>query len=125
MSRRLAAALIGVVLAIAPATMASASPNTLITTTTTLKATQHPGNTPGKITFSGRVVPASGAIPTGTVKLTVDAGTPVVLTVRSNGFVTYTHHYKAGSHTAVATYSGSLTDATSTVTITFTVTIVT
>jgi len=86
----------------------------LITSGTTVKATQVTGTTPGKVVFGVQVKVASGAIATGTVTLTVDGGVPVVLTVKSNGRCSYTHHYKVGSHTAVASYSGNSVDAGST-----------
>ena len=131
MNRLVAAAVGGLVIGLLPvaavlpasaATSRAAAPATLISTTTSLKATEAPGTTTGKVVFGIKVKAASGAIPQGTVTLTVDAGTPVPLTLKATGRATYTHHYKPGTHTATAAYGGSATDAASTVTITFTVT---
>ena len=95
---------------------------TKISTQTVLKATEGIGPTPGKVIFAINVKAASGATPRGTVSLRVDNTAPVTLTLKSTGRTSYTHHYKEGSHTATATYSGSTTDASSTTTIAFTVT---
>ena len=54
--------------------------------------------------------------------LTVDTLAPVTLTLKSTGRISYTHHYKPGSHTVTATYFGSARDANSTTTITCTAT---
>jgi phosphatidylinositol-3-phosphatase len=92
-------------------------------TSTTLTANEIvPSNTPGKVVFSGKVSATSGGTPTGTVALSVDGAPAVTLPMKSTGAYTYTHHYSVGAHTATAAYSGSTSDAPSTVTITFTVT---
>ena len=116
-------AVIGLTVAPVVATTAFASTNqvaTTIATTTTVTAKQIiPSTTPGKIVFTIKVRAASGALPTGTVTLTVDTFAPVVLTLKSNGNAAYTHHYKPGTHTAKVVYSGNAADAPSTATITF------
>ena len=115
-------AVVGLTVAPVVATTALASDQvaTMIATTTTVTAKQIiPSTTSGKIVFTIKVRAASGAFPTGTVTLTVDAFAPVVLTLKSNGNATYTHHYKPGTHTAKAVYSGSATDPPSSATITF------
>ena len=101
----------------------SVAPATLIVTSTQLKATQVVGTTPGKVIFGIQVKVTAGTVAQGTVTLVVDNGTPVQLTLKSNGRTSYTHHYKAGPHTVVASYLGSTTDAASTSgPLTFTVT---
>jgi spore coat protein U-like protein len=94
-------------------------PTTVVATTTTLKATPVVGS-PGKVVFGIHVVASSGPVPTGTVTLVVDSGTPVVLTLKANGRATYTHHYKPGLHTATATYPGSTGDLDSKASVQFT-----
>jgi spore coat protein U-like protein len=131
--RRVAVVVGGLMMGLAPLTVAvlpasasmrpAVAPATLIATTTELKATQVPGNTPGKVIFGIKVKAASGLVPQGKVTLTVDGGTPVTLTLKPVvGRTSYTHHYKPGSHTVTASYGGSTTDAPSTVTIHFIVT---
>lgn len=112
----------GLATAVFASTQGAGAAATKIATTTVLKATEVIGEDPGKVVFAIHVKAVSGAIPKGTVSLVVDTKAPVVLTLKSNGRTTCTRHYKLGSHTATATYSGSAKDATSTVTITFTVT---
>lgn len=122
-SRHAVAALAGLALVIAPiavtagpasaASGAAVAAPTLISSTTLVKATQVVGTTPGKVVIGIQVKVASGAIATGSVTLTVDNGIPVTLVLKANGRASYTHHYKVGAHSVVATYLGSATDATS------------
>jgi Bacterial Ig-like domain (group 3) len=133
MNRRTSAALMGgLVLAVMAltglagpawaATRPAVASAAKVSTTTSMTATESAGTTGPKITFAIRVKAASGAIPQGTVSLSVDHGTPVTLTLKPTGRISLTHHYKVGAHTATATYSGSATDTTSTVTVAFAVT---
>jgi spore coat protein U-like protein len=130
--RTVAVGLAGLALALAPvavtalpasaASRPAAAPATLVSTTTLLKATQVTGTTPGKVVFGIQVKVFAGVIAQGSITLTVDNGTPVTLTLKANGRTSYTHHYKPGTHTAVASYLGSTTDAASSSgTVTFTV----
>ena len=132
-TRSAVAAVAGLVLTLTPvlatalpasaAGLPAIAPASLVTTSTQLKATQVTGTTPGKVVFGIQVKVISGTVAQGTVTLVVDSGAPVTLTLKSNGRISYTHHYKPGRHTAVARYLGSATDAASTSgPLTFTVT---
>ena len=108
----------GLALLLGPAALpAAAAPSrpaasaTLIPTTTTVKITQVVGNTPGKVIFAIHVKAASGPPAQGHVVLVVDSGTPVVLSLKPTGRISYTHHYKPGKHTAKVNYAGSATCA--------------
>lgn len=123
-TRSAVAAVAGLVLTLTPvlatalpasaASRPAIAPASLVTTSTQLRATQVAGTTPGKVIFGIQVKVTSGTVAQGTVTLVVDNGTPVTLTLKSNGRTSYTHHYKPGPHTAVASYVGSATDAAST-----------
>ena len=91
-----------------------AAPATLIATTTKVKITQLVGTTPGKMLFAIHVKSSSGpAIPLGHVVLVVDSGTPILLTLKPTGRISYTSHYKPGKHSAEVLYAGSATCAPS------------
>jgi len=115
------AAMAAMALPASASTHRAAAPTTMTGTTTSVKATQVTGTTAGKMVFGIQVKASSGSVPQGTVTVTVDSSTPVLMTLKSNGRATFTHHYKPGAHTVTATYQGSTTDLTSSVTIPFTV----
>jgi len=126
MNRRIGAALLGTLVAIAlPAATseaASAAVVSRIATTTSLTEMQTLGRTPGKVTFEIIVHPTSGVRPHGQVHLSVDGVLQVSLVLKNINRSSYTGHYRPGSHIATVTYSGTSTDQPSAATITFNVT---
>jgi subtilase family serine protease len=95
----------------------------LIGTTTTLSASNTAPliNTNDVVTIT--VASDTGStIPTGTVSISVDGGTPITgNTLTANGTVTYTASFtQAGTHVISATYSGDSTHASSTGSLTLT-----
>jgi subtilase family serine protease len=86
----------------------------LITTTTSITASNSSPNVGATDTFTVTVAGASGT-PTGTVNLTVDGGTAIAETLASNGTFVYTTSFStAGSHTIFAAYIANSTYAEST-----------
>ena len=87
----------------------------LIDTTTTITASNSAPNVGASDNFTVTVAAASGpVVPTGTVNLTVDGGTPIAETLTSNGTFVYTTSFStAGSHTVFAQYAGNATFAAS------------
>jgi len=94
---------------LAAAWPANSSVSTLIDTTATITASNSSPNVNASDTFTVTVTAASGAVvPTGTVNLTVDGGTPIAETLLSNGTYVYTKSFStAGSHTIFAQYPGN------------------
>ena len=93
--------------------------NALAATSTALTSSLNPSIYGQSVTFTATVSPVvAGATPTGTVQFSIDfvnVGAPVALS--GTGVATLaTTAMQAGSHSVVATYSGSLTYATSTTT---------
>jgi len=83
----------------------------LPSTTTTLTSSLNPSTFGQNVTFTATVAPVGpGASPTGTVQFTIDsvaAGAPV--TLNASGVATLARSLPAGSHSVIATYSGSPT----------------
>ena len=84
-------------------------PPTLIDTTTTITASNSAPDVGASDTFTITVTAASGAVvPTGTVNLIVDGGTPIPETLSGSGTYVYTTTFTtAGSHTIFAQYAGN------------------
>jgi subtilase family serine protease len=105
------------------ATAYPASTSTLIATSTTLSAanTAPLVNTADNITIA--VASDTGAtVPTGTVSVSVNGGTPATYTLTANGtYVDAVTFTTAGTATVVANYSGDATHAASTGTVSVTV----
>jgi subtilase family serine protease len=92
----------------------SSTAPTLISTTTTITASNSAPTVNASDTFTITVTGASG-IPTGSVTLTVDTNTPVTETLSSNGTYVYTYTFTtAGSHTILAAFVANSTYAAST-----------
>jgi subtilase family serine protease len=101
------------------------SGGSLIGTTTTISATSTTPTVNSSDTFTVTVASETGStIPTGTVSITVDSGTPITgNTLTANGTFTYTTSFAtAGAHTVTASYSGDTTHAASNATISVTAT---
>jgi subtilase family serine protease len=100
---------------LASAWPASTGPS-LIGTTTTVSASNTAPTINTSDTFTITVTPSSGSgVPSGTVSITVDSGTPVTGTLTANGTYTYTTSFTtSGAHQVVASYSGDSTYAAST-----------
>jgi subtilase family serine protease len=97
---------------------------TLIATTTTISAASTTPAINASDIFTISVTSNTGStIPTGTISLTIDGGTPITgIALTANGTATYTTSFTtAGSHQLVAKYSGDSTHASSTGVITVTV----
>jgi subtilase family serine protease len=89
---------------------------TLIATTTTISASNSTPALNASDTFTITVTSNTGSTtPTGSVKITVDGGTPTSpIDLTSNGTATYSTSFStAGTHQLIATYSGDSTHATS------------
>jgi hypothetical protein len=114
-----------VVLVVLPITAVAAPSSAAVVsrfaTTTSLTATQTVGKTPGKVTFEIKVNVTAGARAHGQVHLSVDGVPQVSLVLQAINRSSYTGHYKVGTHSASAVYSGTSTDRPSSATITFTV----
>ncbi len=96
----------------------------LITTTTTVTASNTAPNTGVSDTFTVTVAGTTGT-PTGSITLTVDDNTPITETLASNGTYVYTTSFAtAGSHTILAAYPGDATYAPSTGSVTVNVAVV-
>jgi len=99
---------------LATAWPANTSGGTLISTTTTITASNSAPNVNATDSFTVTVTGASGT-PTGTINLTVDGGTPITETLASNGTYVYSTSFAtAGSHTILAAYVANATYAGST-----------
>lgn len=89
-----------------------------ISTTTTITASNNAPTVNTSDNFTITVTAASGT-PSGTVALTVDAGTPFNETLASNGTYVYTTTFAtAGAHTVFVSYPGDATYAASTASVT-------
>lgn len=89
---------------------------TLIATTTSITAANSSPAIKANDTFTITVTSNTGdTLPTGTISITVDGGTPVKgIALTSNGTATYTTSFStAGTHELIADYSGDSTHATS------------
>ena len=98
------------------ATAWPASTSSLIGTSTTVSASNAAPALNASDTFTITVASDAGnTIPTGTVNITVDTGTPVTKTLTANGTYAYVTSFStAGAHEVVVAYSGDATHATST-----------
>lgn len=97
---------------------------TLLATTTTVSASNTAPAINASDTFTITVASVdSSTVPTGTVTLTVDSGTPITgNTLTANGTFTYTTSFSTpGSHQILAAYSGDATHAASSGSVTVTV----
>jgi len=92
----------------------TATPPTLIATTTTITASSTAPNVGVNDTFTVTVAAASGT-PSGTVSLSIDGESPIEETLTANGTFVYTGSFStASSHTILAAYAGNSTYGTST-----------
>jgi hypothetical protein len=82
-------------------------------TTTTISATQVATSSGANVTFTIKVVAASGPVPTGTVSVTLAGKPQGTVTLTSSGTYTYTTAVPDGIYTFVATYKGDTNDKTS------------
>ncbi len=97
---------------------------TLTATTTTITASNSAPNTGVSDNFTIGITSSSGAVPSGTLTLTVDANTPITETF-TNGAYTYTTSFStAGSHVILAAYAGDTTYAGSTGSVTVNVAVI-
>lgn len=90
---------------------------TLIATSTTISAANSSPAINASDTFTVTVTSNTGnTVPTGTISITVDGGTPVSgIALTSNGTATYnTSFATSGTHQLISAYSGDSTHATST-----------
>jgi len=92
-----------------------------INTTTTIAAANTSPSVNVSDDFTIAVASTTGAtVPTGTVSVTVDAGTPVSETLVAGSYTYSTSFSAGGSHSLVAAYSGDATHAPSTGVVTVT-----
>ena len=83
-------------------------------TTTTLTSSANPQEEGKSVKFTAAVDEPGPTIPTGTVTFSVDGTVKTTVTLNSSGQATFTTTtLTVGSHTILATYSGSGTDAAS------------
>jgi len=104
----------------------SSATSTLIDTTTSITASSNSLNVNVADTFTISVTSATGStVPTGSLSLVVDGGTPVAETLTANGTFIYTASFaSAGSHIILAKYAGDATHTPSSSSLTVTVTAV-
>ncbi len=96
----------------------------LTATTTTITASNSAPNTGVSDNFTIGITSSSGAVPSGTLTLTVDANAPITETF-TNGAFTYTTSFStAGSHVILAAYAGDTTYAGSTGSVTVNVAVI-
>ena len=92
----------------------STAPSLLDTSTTLTAATNSPATgASDRITITVASLTTTSSVPSGTISLSVDAGTPTTLTL-TNGVATYSFSSTtAGTHVLTAVYSGNTTFAAS------------
>jgi len=86
-----------------------------VSTTTTVTSSLNPSRVGQSVTFTAKVTPSTGAVPSGTVTFKAGSTTIGTETLNSSGDATVsTTGLSIGTHSIVAVYNGSTDDLTST-----------
>jgi subtilase family serine protease len=85
----------------------------LIATTTNITASNSAPNVNASDNFTISITSSTGAVPSGTLTLTVDTNAPITETFTGGAYIYTTSFSTAGTHTILATYAGDSTYGTS------------